>query len=42
MDTCPMFIGRDAPIAGSVAQMLRRHATLTVMVDEMMRFGLRH
>jgi hypothetical protein len=38
MDTMPPGSPGDAAIAGLVAQMLQTTATLTVMVDEMMRF----
>jgi len=38
MDTTPPCASGDAAIAGLVAQMLQTTATLTVMVDEMMRF----
>lgn len=38
MDTTPPCASGDAAIAGLVAQMLQNTATLTVMVDEMMRF----
>lgn len=38
MDTTPPCAPGDAAIAGFVAQLLQNTATLTVMVDEMMRF----
>jgi hypothetical protein len=38
MDTMPPGASGDAAIAGLVAQMLQTTATLTVIVDEMMRF----
>jgi|GraSoiStandDraft_5_1057265.scaffolds.fasta_scaffold460942_2 hypothetical protein len=38
MDTLPPCESGDRAIAGLVAQMLQTTATLTVMVDEMMRF----
>ncbi|MEY2443196.1 MAG: hypothetical protein QOJ46_2622 [bacterium] len=38
MDTTPPCASGDRAIAGLVTQMLQTTATLTVMVDEMMRF----